>query len=369
MSLAVLACGAATAQNTPYKAVVGTYVDASGALAVSDPSTSVAVDLIVEKEQTVVGPYARYAQKFLNMRGSLVDKTVYSLKGVKLAVTGGEDVIADAVPAAEVTETSYMGSASEFAKVLPDRMSATAVSEEEAAANAAQAIFSIRKHRMDLITGEAGENVFGAGLKDALAALDAAEQEYLELFFGKRVVTTSVERIVVPMVEGVQSYAVARVSASAGVVAADASEGDVVTLVERAQEQFDEEQARKLKKKLAKNQFTISDFYDQIQQVKKMGNIKDLASMIPGMGKALKDVEIKDDAFKGIEAIILSMTPAEREKPEIINGSRRKRIADGSGTSLAEVNRLLKQFEDTRKVMKNVMTGNVANMMRNMRRR
>lgn len=230
MSLAVLACGAATAQNTPYKAVVGTYIDASGALAVSDPSTSVAVDLIVEKEQTVVGPYARYAQKFLNMRGSLVDKTVYSLKGVKLAVTGGEDVIADAVPAAEVTETSYMGSASEFAKVLPDRMSATAVSEEEAAANAAQAIFSIRKHRMDLITGEAGENVFGAGLKDALATLDAAEQEYLELFFGKRVVTTSVERVVVPMVEGVQSYAVARISSSAGVIAADAKDGDAVTL-------------------------------------------------------------------------------------------------------------------------------------------
>lgn len=230
MSLAVLACGAATAQNTPYKAVVGTYVDASGALAVSDPSTSVAVDLIVEKEQTVVGPYARYAQKFLNMRGSLVDKTVYSLKGVKLAVTGGEDVIADAVPAAEVTETSYMGSVSEFAKVLPDRMSATAVSEEEAAANAAQAIFSIRKHRMDLITGEAGENVFGAGLKDALAALDAAEQEYLELFFGKRVVTTSVERVVIPMIEGVQSYAVARISSSAGVIAADAKDGDAVTL-------------------------------------------------------------------------------------------------------------------------------------------
>ena len=215
MSLAVLACGAATAQNTPYKAVVGTYVDASGALAVSDPSTSVAVDLIVEKEQTVVGPYARYAQKFLNMRGSLVDKTVYSLKGVKLAVTGGEDVIADAVPAAEVTETSYMGSASEFAKVLPDRMSATAVSEEEAAANAAQAIFSIRKHRMDLITGEAGENVFGAGLKDALAALYAAEQEDLELFFGKRVYTTSLERVVIPKIEGVQRYADALITYSA----------------------------------------------------------------------------------------------------------------------------------------------------------
>ena len=230
LSLAVLACGAATAQNTPYKAVVGTYVDASGALAVSDPSTSVAVDIIVEREQTVVGPYARYAQKFLNMRGSLVDKTVYSLKGVKLAITGGEDVIAEAVPATEVTETSYMGSASEFAKVLPDRMNSTAVSEEEAAANAAQAIFSIRKHRMDLITGEAGENVFGAGLKDALAALDAAEQEYLELFFGKRVVTTSVERVVIPMVEGVQSYAVARISSSAGVVAADSKDGDAVTL-------------------------------------------------------------------------------------------------------------------------------------------
>ena len=145
--------------------------------------------------------------------------------------------------------------------------------------------------------------------------------------------------------------------------------GDVVTLVEKAQEQFDEEQARKLKKKLAKNQFTISDFYDQIQQVKKMGNIKDLASMIPGMGKALKDVEIKDDAFKGIEAIIQSMTPAERESPEIINGSRRKRIADGSGTSVADVNRLLKQFEDTRKVMKTVMTGGMSNMMHRMKRR
>ena len=131
--------------------------------------------------------------------------------------------------------------------------------------------------------------------------------------------------------------------------------GDVVTLVEKAQEQFDEEEARKLKKKLAKNQFTLMDFYNQIQQIKKMGNIKDIASMIPGVGKALKDVEMSNDSFKGIEAIILSMTPAEREKPEIINGSRRKRIADGSGTSVAEVNRLLKQFEGTRKMMKSAM--------------
>jgi signal recognition particle subunit SRP54 len=140
--------------------------------------------------------------------------------------------------------------------------------------------------------------------------------------------------------------------------------GDVVTLVEKAQEQFDEKQARELKKKLAKDQFTLWDFYQQIQQVKKMGNIKDLAGMIPGVGKALKDVDIDNDtAFKSTEAIILSMTPKEREHPEIINGSRRKRIADGSGTSLPEVNRLLKQFEGTRKVMKGAMTGNLMQRM------
>ena len=145
--------------------------------------------------------------------------------------------------------------------------------------------------------------------------------------------------------------------------------GDVVALVEKAQEQFDEKQARELKKKLAKDKFTLWDFYNQIQQIKKMGNIKDLASMIPGMGKALKDVDIDNDSFKGIEAIILSMTPEEREHPEIINGSRRKRIADGSGTSLPEVNKLLKQFEGTRKMMKTVMGANMGNMMRGMRRR
>jgi signal recognition particle subunit SRP54 len=149
--------------------------------------------------------------------------------------------------------------------------------------------------------------------------------------------------------------------------------GDVVSLVEKAQEQFDEQQARELKKKLAKDQFTLWDFYQQIQQIKKMGNIKDLASMIPGMGKVLKDVDMDNDSFKSVEAIILSMTPYEREHPEAINGSRRKRIADGSGTSLPEVNRLLKQFEGTRKMMKTVMgagaAGGMKNMMRGMRRR
>ena len=145
--------------------------------------------------------------------------------------------------------------------------------------------------------------------------------------------------------------------------------GDVVSLVERAQEQFDEKQARETRKKLARDKFGLMDFYNQIQQVKKMGNIKDLASMIPGVGKALKDVDIDNDkAFKGIEAIILSMTPAERDNPDIINGSRRKRIADGSGTSVAEVNKLLKQFEGTRKMMKSAVTGNMMQRLRGMHR-
>ena len=133
--------------------------------------------------------------------------------------------------------------------------------------------------------------------------------------------------------------------------------GDIVSLVERAQEQFDEDEARKLKKKLIKNQFDFNDFLSQIAQIKKMGNLKDLASMIPGVGKALKNVEISDDVFKQTEAIIHSMTPDERSMPSIINGSRKQRIAAGSGTTLQEVNRLLKQFDDTRKMMKSVAGG------------
>ncbi|MCL2727631.1 MAG: signal recognition particle protein, partial [Bacteroidales bacterium] len=130
--------------------------------------------------------------------------------------------------------------------------------------------------------------------------------------------------------------------------------GDIVSLVEKAQEQYDEEEARKLQKKIAKDQFTFNDFYSQIQQIKKMGNIKDLAAMIPGMGKALKNVDIDDSAFKHVEAIIMSMTPKEREQPSLLNGSRRKRIALGSGTNITEVNRLIKQFDDSRKLMKNM---------------
>ncbi|HNV95527.1 MAG TPA: signal recognition particle protein [Bacteroidales bacterium] len=136
--------------------------------------------------------------------------------------------------------------------------------------------------------------------------------------------------------------------------------GDVVSLVERAQEQFDEEEARKLQKKIAKNQFSFNDFYQQIQQIKKMGNLKELASFIPGMGKMMKNIDIDDNAFKSIEAIIQSMTPEERENPMLINGSRRKRIALGSGTDIQDVNRLIKQFEETRKLMKMVTTNKKA---------
>lgn len=141
--------------------------------------------------------------------------------------------------------------------------------------------------------------------------------------------------------------------------------GDVVSLVEKARENFNEEEARKLQKKIAKNQFNFNDFLSQLQQIKKMGNIKDLVGMIPGMSKMTKDVDINDDAFKGIEAMIFSMTPYERENPDTINGSRRSRIAKGSGQSIAEVNKLLKQFEDTRKMMK--MFGNKEQMAKLMR--
>jgi signal recognition particle subunit SRP54 len=144
--------------------------------------------------------------------------------------------------------------------------------------------------------------------------------------------------------------------------------GDVVSLVEKAQEQFDEKEAKKIQKKIAQNKFDFDDFYGQLQQIKKMGNVKDLMGMIPGMGKAMKNVDIDDDAFKGIEAIIQSMTPKERAEPSLLNGSRKKRIAAGSGTSIQDVNKLIKQFNETKKVM-HMMSNkkNMANMMRQMK--
>ena len=145
--------------------------------------------------------------------------------------------------------------------------------------------------------------------------------------------------------------------------------GDIVSLVERAQEQYDEEEAKRLQKKIQKNQFDFNDFLGQIHQIKKMGNLKELASMIPGVGKAIKDIDIDDNAFKSIEAIIYSMTPEERKRPEILNGSRRMRIAKGSGTNIQEVNRLLKQFDQTRKMMKMVTGNKMAGMMQKMKKR
>ncbi len=146
--------------------------------------------------------------------------------------------------------------------------------------------------------------------------------------------------------------------------------GDIVSLVEKAQEQFDEAEAQKLQRKIARNQFDFNDFIAQIKQIKKMGNVKDLLGMLPGMGKAIRNLDIDDNAFKGIEAIICSMTPEERGNPSVLNGSRRKRIAEGSGTNIQEVNRLIKQFEDTRRMMKMVTASkgrNMANVMRNMK--
>lgn len=142
--------------------------------------------------------------------------------------------------------------------------------------------------------------------------------------------------------------------------------GDIVSFVEKAQEQFDEENARKLTKKFAQNEFDFEDFLDQIRQIKKMGNIKDLMSMIPGMGKQIKDMDIDDNSFKGIEAIIQSMTPAERKNPSILNGTRRKRIANGSGKTIVDVNQIIKQFEETRKLMHKITTGKGKNIMQMM---
>lgn len=144
--------------------------------------------------------------------------------------------------------------------------------------------------------------------------------------------------------------------------------GDIVSLVEKAQEQYDEEEAKILQRKIARNQFNFNDFLQQIKQIKKMGNVKDLMSMIPGMGKAIKNLDIDDDSFKEIEAIIYSMTNGEREDPKIINGSRRRRIAAGSGSDIQEVNRLIKQFEETRKMMQMMTKGGGKNMMKMMQR-
>lgn len=230
LALAVMVCGAASAQNNIYHAVVGPYLDADGTIVVSDPSTTIVVDLTIEKEQTIVGPYARYAQKYLDVRGSLVDKTNYTIKSAKLSVMACDGILKSGeMDAATTSVESYMKPQEEFPKVLPNRLSMFPVTIEEAASQAAQAIFTLRKKRMDLITGDAGENVFGGGLKDALEALEAQEQAYLELFLGKKVITTYTERILVP-ITGEESYIVAKLSTSAGIEPATSANGTEIKL-------------------------------------------------------------------------------------------------------------------------------------------
>jgi hypothetical protein len=214
LALSLLAISSASAQSNIWKAVVGPYTNANGEIAISDPHTVIAVDYTLEKEQTIVGPYARYAMKLLGVRPSLVEKTIFSVKDVKLSVACGNALKAEAQSQENRTlVASYLGSEDEFAKISPDLMSASTISPDEAAAQAAQAIFSIRKSRNDLITGEAGENVFGGGLKDALAELDAKEQAYLELFLGKKVVKSRTERIIIPVVARVNEYPISNLIA------------------------------------------------------------------------------------------------------------------------------------------------------------
>lgn len=231
LTLAVVACTTASAQNTPYRTVIGPYYDATGAVALADPTTTIVVDLTIEKEQTIVGPYARYAQKYLDVRGSLVEKTTYALKSAQVSIATDDTVFALKPIAPEsVSVQSHLSSATEFAKVLPDRMTLSPMSAEDAAAQAAQAIFTLRRKRVELITGDAGENVFGAGLKDALDALDAREQAYLELFLGKKIVTTYTERIILPLNGTTTSYTIAKLLSNAGLQASTIAEGDAVKL-------------------------------------------------------------------------------------------------------------------------------------------
>ena len=230
LALAIMACTVASAQNNIYRAVVGPYQAADGNIVVADPSTTIVVDLTIEKEQTIVGPYARYAQKYLDVRGSLVDKTTYAVKDADLSVMACDGMIksGETAPAA-VSVESYMNPVAEFPKVLPNRLSMSPTTIEDAASQAAQAIFTLRKKRMELITGDAGENVFGGGLQDALKALEAQEQAYLELFLGKKVTTVYTERFIVPMT-GAESYTIAKLSSSAGLESATSANGTEIKL-------------------------------------------------------------------------------------------------------------------------------------------
>lgn len=218
-----------SAQNNTVYAPLGVAYNAAGEPIISDPCTTLQVQITITKEQVLVGPYAKYAQKYLDVRPALVERTTY-------AVTDAKVSIADKPHEAKYNERqsvsteSYLGSDTEFARVSAERTSSSVMSTEDAAQQAAQTIFSIRRHRMELITGEAGENVFGAGLKDALNTLDKKEQEYLELFLGKKITTTSTHVYTIALEQNTTDYTLARFKSQTGLLPASANDGNVIVL-------------------------------------------------------------------------------------------------------------------------------------------
>ncbi len=229
LALALLWAGLATAQN-PYIAVEGA-MDRGDGLTITTPRTFVAVDVTVERDVTISGPYARYAQKFLGVSATLADKTLWRITGAELGLVDGTCHIMAAIPASdEVRSVHYAASEDEFARLQPDKMEMLTSSLEDSARQAATTIFALRRNRMELVTGEAGENVFGEGLARALEEIDRLEQSYLELFLGKRVITTQTRRYVVTPEKSKTQYIVCRFSASAGLLPANDLTGDVVLL-------------------------------------------------------------------------------------------------------------------------------------------
>ncbi len=229
LAFALLFAGAASAQN-PYIALQGATETVEG-IRISQPRTILAVDVTVECDRTLTGPYARYAQKFLGVRASLADKTTWSITGARIALLDGATYLDAGAPAPGTTRTqSYAASDGEFARLQPDKTDLTTLSLEDAARVAAERIFSLRRHRLELITGEAGENVFGGGLAAALAEIDRMEQSYLELFLGKHVVSTSTHRYVVYPQADKKQYIVCRFSPAAGLLPDSDLSGDIVLL-------------------------------------------------------------------------------------------------------------------------------------------
>ena len=230
VALALCSVASLWAQNNTTCAVIGARYNNAGELVISDPSTMLHVQLTVQKSQTIVGPYAKYAQKFLDVRPALVGRTSYAVTDAKIAIAQPQ-AKAKGKERNHTQAESYLGSDTEFARISAERTSSSLMSTEDAAQQAAQAIFSIRRHRMELITGEAGENVFGAGLKDALETLDKKEQEYLELFLGKKIVTTTTQTYTIPLSVDVTEYNIASINAQTGLQPATAANSEVIKLM------------------------------------------------------------------------------------------------------------------------------------------